>query len=220
MPQIEDSAEIDRDVTLTRAEHRRLIDALDALLAAEQLDIASPSALSGWTVGHVLAHITNSGDGHAAIFEAAAEGRLAHQYPGGMEGRAADIEAGSTRPAAEQIEALRRSTEGLEALWAESDWQGTGMVPIGEVPVSDLPFFRLREVAIHHADLDIGYTFADLPADYVRLELRRMGMLWRARQPMGMTSLPAEALAASPDLRLAWLMGRGDIEGLPDAAVF
>jgi maleylpyruvate isomerase len=86
--------------------------------------------------------------------------------------------------------------------------------------VRELPFMRAREVEVHHVDLDVGYEFDDLPADYVRLELRRMEMLWRARRPMGMTALPAAALAARPPERLAWLLGRAEIEGLAPASIF
>jgi maleylpyruvate isomerase len=220
VPEIDESRELDRDLTLAKEEHRRLLDALDALIEADSLDMAAPSALPGWTCGHVLTHITNSGDGHAGIFDAAAEGRIAQQYPGGVEGRAADIEAGSTRPAAEQLESLRQSIANLEERWDASGWQGSGIGPAGEIALEDLPFFRIREVAIHHVDLDIGYTFADLPSEYARVELWRMEMLWKARQPMGMTALPAPALQAPPDVRLAWLMGRSQIDGLGPAGVF
>ncbi len=213
--------ELDRDVELAAAAHQRLLGALDQLVAHDELDVTAPSRLPDWTKGHVITHVTNSGDGHALILEAAAQGLVGHQYPHGVEGRAADIAAGASRPAGEQVEELRRSIWRLEGLWATSAWEGHGIGPSGhEMPVRDLPFLRLREVAIHHVDLDIGYEFADLPDVYVRLELRRMEMLWKARQPMGMTPLPAAALAAPPHLRLAWLMGRTAIDGLLPADVF
>lgn len=215
-----ESIEPVRDIALANAEHRRLLDAVDTMVSNGELDITSPSALPGWTRGHVLAHVINSGDGHAAIFDAAASGHVGQQYPGGIEGRAADIETGSTMPAAEQVQSLRRSIGDLEACWTRSEWLGSGVGPAGEMALTALPFFRVREVAIHHVDLDIGYSFADMPAEYVRGELWRMGMLWKSRQPMGMTSLPSKALESPPHVRLSWLMGRGDIEGLEPAGVF
>jgi maleylpyruvate isomerase len=45
-------------------------------------------------------------------------------------------------------------------------------------------------------------------------------MLWRARRPMGLTPLPAEALALPPATRLAWMMGRVEIDGLAPAHLF
>ena len=115
---------------------------------------------------------------------------------------------------------MRFSIAKLEERWDASDWQGSGIGPAGELALKDLPFFRIREVAIHHVDLGIGYTFADLPAEYVRVELWRMGMLWKARQPMGMTALPAQALHSPPDVRMAWLLGRSEIDGLESAGIF
>jgi len=39
-------------------------------------------------------------------------------------------------------------------------------------------------------------------------------MLWRSRKPMGMTDLPEIAKKLSPSQRLAWLMGRIEVDGL------
>ena len=213
--------DIDRDIAMATAAHRRLLDDLDQRLLADDLDVTAPSALPGWSVGHVITHVTNSGDGHALVFEAARRGEVGHQYPHGLQGREADIEAGAPRPPAVQVAGLRSSIERLEDLWAASTWVGTGILALGaEVPLVDLPFLRLREVAIHHVDLRMGFDFNDLPPPYVRLEVRRMEMLWQARQPMGLTPLPAAALALAPPARLAWLMGRTTVEGLAPADVF
>ena len=119
-----------------------------------------------------------------------------------------------------QIALLREACAVLEGRYAESDWDGAGRGPLGEIPLVDLPFFRMREVAIHHVDLDIGYEFADLPSVYVRLELRRMEMMWQARQPMGLTPLPPAALELAPPARVAWLMGRIEVPGLKPANVW
>ncbi len=209
-----------RDVSLAVDAHRRLLSHLDRLVAADVLDVTVPSRLPGWTVGHVITHVTHSGDGHSRMFDAAAAGRVGEQYPGGIDVRNADIDAGAPRPAAEQVDDLRASITRLEQRWASSSWTGRGAAAFGEVDVCHLPFLRVREVAIHHIDLGVGVEFHDLPAEYLRLELRRMEMLWRARQPMGLTPLPDAALAAAPPDRLAWLMGRADIEGLEPARIF
>jgi maleylpyruvate isomerase len=214
------AAVIDRDVTMAAAGHQRLLAALDELVATGELDVAAPSRLPGWTVGHVLAHVRQSGDGHARMLQAAERGEVGEQYPHGLDGRAADIESDAGLPPDEQVDRLRRSIWALERCWATSSWHGTGMAARGVVAIDDLPFLRMREVAIHHVDLDIGYELDDLPGDYLRLELRRMEMLWRARQPMGTTGLPPAALAAPPPQRLGWLMGRVAIEGLEPAGVF
>jgi maleylpyruvate isomerase len=208
------------DVALAADAHRRLVVRLDALVAAGALDVAAPSRLPGWTRGHVLAHLRQSGDGHAEMLEAAERGEVGVQYPGGPDGRAAAIEADAGFEPDRQVTLLHRSIERLEAAWSASTWSGVGQASAGMLAVRELPFMRAREVEVHHVDLDVGYEFDDLPADYVRLELRRMEMLWRARRPMGMTALPAAALAARPPERLAWLLGRAEIEGLGPASIF
>ena len=97
--------------------------------------------------------------------------------------------------------------------------RGAASSPAGEVTMSDLPFIRWREVAVHHADLGHRVLVADWDADYVRLELHRLTMLWASRKPMGLTALPAQALAVPPHHRVAWLLGRAVIEGLDPAGL-
>lgn len=41
----------------------------------------------------------------------------------------------------------------------------------------------------------------------------------QARRPMGMTTLPEPALAVDRPTRLAWFMGRAEIDGLDPAGV-
>jgi maleylpyruvate isomerase len=206
-------------IGIATTEHRRLLAALDD--SRGDVDLSAPSLLPGWTVGHVVTHVTHSGDGHLLMLDAAARGEVGRQYPGGGEQRNGGIEAGAGRAATEQLADLRRSIDALEARWSSMPtWDGVGAAMSGEVPIVDLPFLRIREVAIHHADLGLGYTFGDLPAAYLREELRRMEMLWSARQPMGLTSLPADVLAVEPPQRLAWLMGRTTIPGLDPAGIY
>ena len=47
-----------------------------------------------------------------------------------------------------------------------------------------------------------------------------MEMRWNARRPMGMTGLPDAAKRLPPHIRLAWLLGRVEIEGLDPAGVY
>lgn len=212
-----DPRELDRDIAGAANAHQRLLATLDtALDAPGSFDPRRPSALPGWTVGHVLTHLAR----HADSAVRALDGEP--QYAGGSASRAADIEAGSGRTAEELVADVRRSIWALEMRWAAAvDWDAASETSTGAVlPVSDVPFRRWRETEIHHVDLDLGVGFEDLPSEYVRLELRRLEMTWRARRPMGMTELPSAALAAPPARRLAWLTGRGHLEGLGPAGVF
>ena len=215
-----DSADRTRHVEGATAAHRRLELRLASLTDA---DIARPSLLPGWTVGHVLAHVARNADSHVRMLEAGGRGEVADQYEGGAEGRAAEIERDAGRDAATAAADVVASNARLEATWAglhDDAWSGEGVSAMGRVPLDDLPFRRWRETEVHHVDLGLGYGPGDWPAAYVRLELVRMERLWAARRPMGLTSLPPEALAAPPAQRLAWLLGRLAIEGLEPAGIF
>jgi len=181
-----------------------------------------PSQLPGWTVGHVATHIARNADGQMRMLRGAIDGEMAAMYPGGLAQRTADIEAGAPRSAAELLADVTQTAAQLERTWAEmtpAAWNGSGQTVSGPVATADMPFIRWREVTVHHADLGLGYSWSHWDAEYVRLDLGRMTMLWASRKPMGMTELPQEALAAEPRHRLAWLLGRAEIEGLPPAGI-
>ena len=216
---------IERDIAGATQAHRRLLDTIDGLTDHQA---RAASSLAGWTVGHVLTHLARNADSHVRLIDGAARGEVWDQYVGGIEGRAAEIEAGAARPAAELVDDVRTSGAALEARWARVwteptpvAWSGHGLGAIaGPIPIDDLPFRRWREVEVHHADLGLGFGPSDWSAEYVRLELNRQTMTWSSRRPMGLTELPPLALALPPHHRLAWLLGRLDAAGLPAAGVF
>jgi maleylpyruvate isomerase len=200
---------LNRDVAGAAAAHQRLLATLDG---AADADPSASSRLPGWTVGHVLTHLARNAESHIRLLDGLT------QYEGGAQGRAAAIEAGASRELSTLVSDVRRTIWGLEQRWAsQRDWDGVAHATRGDVSRVDLPFLRWRETEVHHVDLGLGYEMADLPSEYVRLELRRLEMLWAARRPMGMTALPAEALAAPPHERLAWLLGRAPLADLPPA---
>ncbi|MGA9278856.1 maleylpyruvate isomerase N-terminal domain-containing protein [Ilumatobacter sp.] len=212
-------AEIERDVALGKAVHAALLERIAA--AGDRLDAAGPSRLPGWNRAQVITHLARNADGHRRMIEGAGRGEVLEQYPGGVDGRNAGIDEGATRSAAAAIGDLVEATAALEAAWEATDWQGAGRRTLrGETPIDRLAFLRVREVALHGVDLDIGIELDDLDPLYVRLELARMEMLWTARQPMGLTPLPAVALALAPPARLGWFTGRLAVDGLRPAAIF
>jgi maleylpyruvate isomerase len=171
--------------------------------------------LPDWTVGHVLTHIARNADSVVRMLDGL------DQYEGGIDGRRADIEAGARRPADVLVADVRASIWRVEQRWAqEPAWDGPpAKSTVGEVPRDTLPARRWRETEVHHADLGFGYTFADMPADFVRHELRHLEMQWKSRQPMGLTALPDAVLRRPSHERLAWLMGRVAIDDVPPAGV-
>lgn len=207
------------DIAGSLAAHRTLLDRLATLTDAQA---RQPSRLPGWTVGHVLTHLARNADSHARAFAAAAEGRSGvARYGIGTSQRDDEIEAGAGRSAAELVADVASSAEALERCWAtcpDGAWAVVGRSGTGAAePVAQLPWKRWREVEVHHADLGLGFGFEDWSSSYVRRELRLAEMAWRASRPMGLTPLPAAANALPPATRLAWLLGRVEIEGLPAA---
>lgn len=89
------------------------------------------------------------------------------QYPS-MDFRAAEIEAGCRRTVAEIVEDLHTNVVSFDrevrslpvAAWSFPVVPRTGepRTPATLVPI------RLRELEIHHVDLNVGYDFADIPA--------------------------------------------------------
>ena len=213
-----DPRDLDAVVAGCASAHQRLLETLDAL---DDATVTQPSLLPGWTVGHVTTHLARQADSVIRVLEAAARGEPAERYPGGREQRAAEIDAGAPRPAAEQAEDVRRTIWRLESAWAgvpAEGWALTGTLLDQPEAVSDLPFRRWREVEVHHADLGLpDFTWDDWSDGYVRRELSRMEMTWAARRPMGLTALPPAALALASPRRLAWLLGRLEVEGLEAA---
>lgn len=211
---------LDRDVERAARAHQHLLRSLDDL-GDDQ--VRQASLLEGWSVGHVLTHMARNADALRNVLEAAGRGEQGQMYPGGMEQRNADIEAGAGRSAAALVADVRTASWALEQCWAGlpgEAWAITGTSPAGPRPAVDVPFLRCREVEVHRLDLGLGYTLEDWPADYVAEDLRRMTMLWASRRPMGMTVVPDAAMRAGDRLRLAWLLGRAEIAGVGPAGVY
>ena len=190
----------------------------DTLAAVDDAAVGRPSLLPGWTVGHVLTHIARNADSHVVALEGGARGVVVDRYPGGPDQRNGEIEAGADRPAAELVADVLAASDRLATLWSELPddvWERPGTSMGRSEPLASLPFRRWREVEIHHVDLGLAYGPADWPSSYVGLELRNAAMAWRAARPMGLTELPPAALALPPHERLAWLVGRLEIDGLP-----
>lgn len=206
------TAEIEREIASCVASHDSLVE---WLASCRDVEPGAASSLPRWTIGHVMTHIARNGDSVLSMLDGAP------QYPHGREGRNADIEAGATRSWAELVADVTATAVAVsERLTSGSDWTGTVEMITGERPASLVPLLRQREVEVHRSDLGLGYRFADMPSDYVRRDLRLMEMLWRARKPMGMTPLPDAALALEPGPRLAWMMGRIEVDGLDPADLF
>jgi len=130
--------------------------------------VAGPSLLPGWSRGHVLAHVARNADGLTNLLSWARTGVVTPQYAS-WEKRNEDIEAGAPRGLEEQIADVRDSAARFAAaadLMPAPAWAVTLDIPGARQPAARVVWRRLREVEIHHVDLNAGYTAADWPAAF------------------------------------------------------
>lgn len=152
----------------------RVAEATERLLrTAKNLadaDLPEPSLLPGWTRGHVLAHLARNADSLVNLLLWARTGIETPQYASQLL-RDHDIEAGSTRPLAEQITDLETSAARFATLAGtlpDDAWHARVRTRGGrEIPASAIPWMRLQEVEIHHVDVAAAYTPADWPAPFL-----------------------------------------------------
>jgi maleylpyruvate isomerase len=165
-----------------------------------------PSLLPGWTRGHVLNHLARNADAMVRTLSGTVQGEQIPMYDGEA-ARAADIEAGAGRSAAELAADVTGSAARLAETWArldDADWQREAVTREGPVPAVRLIGMRWREVEIHRVDLADGYGPGDWPASFVApllpslLDPRRIG----PRLPAGLT-----VEVVNTDSGQRWLVG-------------
>jgi maleylpyruvate isomerase len=211
-----DSAEIEAATSRLLATAKTLSDA----------DVLAPSGLPGWSRGHVLTHIARNADSLTNLLTWATTGVERPQYPS-AEARDAGIEAGAGRPAAEQladIEASNRRFAEAVATMPGGHWQHEVRWLSGEPrPASKILDARLREVAIHHLDLDAGCTASDWPSEFALRILVSVLPAFEVRGIEPITLVPSDVDARidvsggsavevrGPASALAtWVLGRDD----------
>jgi maleylpyruvate isomerase len=152
---------------------RRLIRTVDAVA---DFQFAEPSRLPGWSRGHVIAHLILNGEGLSAAVEGVRERRAVPMYAS-QEARDRDIEELSGADPAVLRDRLMASTTVIHDAVEELPDE-LADAPIERTPGSDRGFtagrvgeMRLREVEIHHADLDLAYSWEDWPSDFTVLLL-------------------------------------------------
>ena len=165
---------VDRQVLhLLESATRRLVRTVDALA---DFQFAEPSLLPGWSRGHVVGHLILNAEGLAGALEGVREERAVPMYAS-QEARDGDIEKLSGADPGVLRDRLLASTTAIHDAVEDfpDDLRGGR---IERTPGSDRTFtagrvgeMRLREVEIHHADLDLAYTFSDWPTDFTVLLL-------------------------------------------------
>ncbi|MEV6009214.1 maleylpyruvate isomerase family mycothiol-dependent enzyme [Streptomyces sp. NPDC051976] len=217
----------------TAAVHDATAQLLDAVAALSDAALAEPSLLPGWTRGHLLAHLARNADSLVNLLTWARTGDETPQYASG-EARDREIEEGAGRPLDAQLADLRatarRWAEAAEQVpppaWAAQVAMRSGRV----IAAAEIPWRRLVEVRLHHVDLGIGYTTADLPADFAGRELALLadGLVGHegvaavrlrdtdsgAGWDIGAADAPDLTVSGPTRALLCWLSGRGPGDGL------
>lgn len=148
-------------LTAVRESAAALTRVIAAVERSTDADLTAPSALPGWTRGHVLAHIDGIGRALARQLDYAARGQTVDVYDGGPAGREAAIESGATRTAREHLTALTALRDLHRDAWPEEDslvW----FTPVRyrDGIVVDVALAWWREISIHQVDLALGIDAA------------------------------------------------------------
>jgi maleylpyruvate isomerase len=218
-------------VTGAARRHLQLIQSatdrlLDSLAGLTDQQARQPSRLPGWSRGHLLTHVSRNADGMCNLLHWARTGIPTPMYRE-PDGRDADIEAGSGRPAAELIrdvaDSARRWQQAAAEL-TEDDWQAEIRRRPAHPPERAVNLLdgRLLEVEFHHVDLELGYRLTDSPPEVIELALAYCHRRYRLDQaflavlsdtgqrldfPDG-AGPTLEVLGTAADL-LGWITGRG-----------
>lgn len=193
--------DIPRLLELLSAADNRLVRTVDGF---HDDDWKVASGLPRWSRAHVVAHIALNADGLAGALHGIVENEPAAMYPS-QESRDADIEELARARPSELRERLMggcgRFAEATAAMTEEAWDQEIERVPGGPTfRASAVPLMRLREVEIHHADLDAGYAARDWPDEFSAL---LVGSMTKREWPDPFT-------ARATDVRDEWSFGTGE----------
>lgn len=185
---------------LVHTASQRLVRTVDSL---DHDAWARPSLLPGWTVAHVLAHLALNAEALAGALTGVTHGSPVNMYRS-QDARDADIEelaaAGPARIRDRVFGSVTLFGEALAELPRELAGTRIERTPGSGTffPAGAVGSMRLREVEIHHADLDAGYSPADWPEEFTVLLLDHAAKRWD-----GATGFEARA----SDLGRSWTFG-------------
>lgn len=184
-------------------------------------DLSGDSSMPGWTLGHLLTHMARNADALCNLLRWAHTGVETPMYASKQQ-RNDDIDCGATRPGGAILTDVVDSAARLQAVADElqpEHWNHEVVTAQGRtIPATQVPWLRLREVAVHHVDL--GASFDDMPPGLIRALLEDVTNSTRTKP--GWPSLRIETVEGdtieigSPtvDVKgaqakvLAWLTGR------------
>lgn len=217
---------------------REATERLDLIVAGlDEHSIHQPSRLPGWSRAHVVTHLARNADALVNLMTWARTG-VEHPMYASRADRDADIDEGAGRLAQILQEDLRAACDRFMVAATELPgraWSATVTGRLQSVlPASDIPSMRLFETWVHLVDLDVGFTFADVPAHHLEQLVTGAAAAHADRAGWPRVRVVAELpgdrtttwVVGDPDADqvhevtgpahavLAWLTGRGDGSGL------
>lgn len=174
-----------------------------AELTDEQLH--EPTALSGWSRAHLVAHVGYNAAALCRLLEWAATGIETPMYAS-PEQRGREIAEGATLSAAALRNLFDHTVARLDEKWRNlpvAAWEAQVRTAQGRtVPVSETAWMRTREVWIHAVDLGNGGRFGDFPDVVLESLLTDITGMWR-RKDLGaglvLTVDGSEPVAVQPE---------------------
>ncbi|AWT41610.1 MULTISPECIES: maleylpyruvate isomerase family mycothiol-dependent enzyme [Streptomyces] len=171
----------------------------------EDDELRAPSALDGWTRGHVVAHVARSADAYVGLLLTARDGVAPGPRLSAAElARAVEADAGRGRDglAGQVRSSLDRFVREARALPVEA-WQRMVCALAGWRHPAWFTLHRCRrELETHHVDLRLAYGTHDWPAAYVSWALEETVATLRAQD------FPVASVHAT-DLGRTWRVGSG-----------
>jgi maleylpyruvate isomerase len=191
---------------------------------------AEPSLLPGWTRSHLLAHVGHNARALVRLLHWARTGEETPMYRD-IETRNREIAEGAKLdpPALRDLVATSAAELGqaIESL-PEHAWSARVVTAQGrDVPATEVPWMRCREVWVHAVDLDAGTgtSFARFPPALLDALIDDITATWqRTRQPPALLVAPTDRarrwrvdidgeepvmLTGTADVVVAALTGRG-----------
>lgn len=193
----------------------------------DDTDLAAPSRLPGWSRAQVLAHVARNAEALVNLLTWARTGIEIPMYAS-LSQRDADIEASAKQSPVALRRDVWRSADQLAHVVAElpqDAWSAPVRTVRGrEIPASEVPWMRAREVWIHAVDLDAGGSFTDFPLPLVDTLLTEVATTFVKREErLALRLAPTDRIerweinghdpgatdisGTAPQL-LAWLLGR------------
>jgi maleylpyruvate isomerase len=202
---------------------------LSSVRSLDDAALRGPSALPGWTRGHVVTHLARNADGLGRLVTWAITGVETPMY-GSREAKVAEIEAGAGRPLdAQQADVQESAARFREAVSGVNADVGDRVLRLGsgaEVEAWELPLLRIRELEIHHVDLAAGYAVEAWTDTFWTRTLDQVAGWFAAQDTAPFGRLVAdgggewiigsrsESLTGPGAVLLGWLLGRHDGTGL------